>query len=329
MKSLLPFEGLKRDVLVKHDAVTDDAFGCVPEKRPAETLVSYGIVNLNKPRGPTSHMVSEYVQKIFGIDKAGHSGTLDPGVTGVLPVALGRGTRIVQALLNAGKEYVCCMHVHKLVDADVLKKTLLSFVGRITQLPPVRSAVVRQFRERDVYYLDVLEIDGQNVLFRIGCQAGTYIRKLCHDVGRKLNCGAHMVELVRTKAGPFFFDSVVTLQDIEDAFWYWKHENNDKFLRHCIYPVENGVEHLPKVWVFDSAVDSLCHGAILHVPGIVKLTSDVVPDCLVAVMTLKDELIALGSAKKTAVDLMKIDNGVAVVTNKVFMLPDTYKKTTN
>ncbi|MBW2969780.1 RNA-guided pseudouridylation complex pseudouridine synthase subunit Cbf5 [Candidatus Woesearchaeota archaeon] len=323
---VLPFEKVKREVLVKRECSTNPKFGCNPFERPVDVLINFGVVVLNKPKGPTSHMVSDYVQKIFGIDKAGHGGSLDPGVTGVLPVALGRATRVVDALLKAGKEYVCIMHLHDDVDKKELEKALKEFTGKILQLPPVKSAVVRQEREREVYYLDILEIDGRDVLFRMGSQAGTYVRKLCHDVGKRLKVGAHMSELIRTKAGPFSEKDWVTLQDLEDAFAFWKEEKNDKFLRYCVKPVEFAVQHLPKVWIQDSAVDTVCHGATLNVPGIVKLDSSIDKDDVVAIMTLKDELVALGIAVMTSEQVMTEQKGFAVRTNKVFMLPGTYPK---
>ncbi|MBW3016122.1 RNA-guided pseudouridylation complex pseudouridine synthase subunit Cbf5 [Candidatus Woesearchaeota archaeon] len=323
---VLPFEKVKREVLVKRECSTNPKFGCNPFERPVDVLINFGVVVLNKPKGPTSHMVSDYVQKIFGIDKAGHGGSLDPGVTGVLPVALGRATRVVDALLKAGKEYVCIMHLHDDVDKKELEKALKEFTGKILQLPPVKSAVVRQEREREVYYLDILEIDGRDVLFRMGSQAGTYVRKLCHDVGKRLKVGAHMSELIRTKAGPFSEKDWVTLQDLEDAFAFWKEEKNDKFLRYCVKPVEFAVQHLPKVWIQDSAVDTVCHGATLNVPGIVKLDSSIDKDDVVAIMTLKDELVALGIAVMTSEQVMTEQKGFAVRTNNVFMLPGTYPK---
>ncbi len=321
---VLPFEKRRAKILVKRQAETDPNFGCFPEKRPADVLVQYGIINLNKPAGPTSHMVSDYVQKILHIDKAGHSGTLDPGVTGVLPTALGRATRIVQMLLTAGKEYVGVMHLHDDIPTKDLEAAIKKFVGTITQLPPLRSAVKRELRQREIYYFDVLEVQGKDILFKVGCQAGTYIRKLCHDLGLALKVGAHMAKLHRTKAGPFTDEDYVTLQDIEDAIWYWKNEHNDKLLRQCIKSVEAGVAHLPKVWVQDSAVDTICHGATLKVPGIVKLDADIAPGQPIAILTLKNELIALGEAQLSAEDLMRLERGEAVKTRKVFMLPGTY-----
>ena len=202
--SNLPFEKIKREILIKREAEPTKEYGSDPQNRTIPELIKYGIVNIDKPSGPTSHQVSAYVQGIMHIEKSGHSGTLDPGVTGVLPIALERATRVVQTLLTAGKEYVCLMLLHKEMSEYDIYKLFEEFTGTIRQLPPVRSAVKRQLRSREIYYLEILEIEGgRQVLFKVGCQAGTYIRKLVHDMGLKAGCGAHMAELRRTKAGPF------------------------------------------------------------------------------------------------------------------------------
>lgn len=326
MKAKLPFEKIEREVLVKKESVSSSSYGHFPDRRPVDILINYGIVNLDKPKGPTSHQVSAYVQQILGIKKAGHSGTLDPAVTGVLPVALGKATKIVQLLLLAGKEYIALMHLHKPVEDYKIYQTMEEFIGSIKQLPPVKSAVKRQWRERKIYYSEILSIKKQDVLFRVGCEAGTYIRKLIHDFGQKLGCGAHMVELRRSKVAAFREDSLVTLQDLADAFYYWSEEGNDEQIRKCILPVEHGVKHIPKIWVFDSTVDSLCHGANLHMPGISKLESGIEPDQIVAVLTLKEELICYGRAKTTSKKMIDEKKGLAVVTDRVFLEPDTYPK---
>jgi H/ACA ribonucleoprotein complex subunit 4 len=322
---MLPFEKVKREVLVRKEAETSEKFGTNPEKRAVQELVNYGVINIDKPAGPTSHQVSAYVQQILGISKAGHSGTLDPGTTGVFPVALGRATRIVQLLLTAGKEYVALMHLHKEVPQIRIQKAANEFVGSIKQLPPVKSAVKRQLRERNIYYLDILEVDGRDVLFRAGCEAGTYIRTLCVDFGKRLGVGAHMVELRRTKAGPFDESTIVTLQDVADAFWYWKNESNEKYIRKVIQPTEAAIEHLPKIWVMDTTTDSLCHGANLHVPGISKVESGINPEDAVAVVTLKNELICYGAAKMKSKEMLG-KKGLAVKTEKVFMPPGAYPR---
>lgn len=317
MSNLLPFEKIKREIIVRKS--TESTRDTKPENRSIVEIIQYGIVNIDKPQGPTSHQVSDYVQKILGISKAGHSGTLDPNVTGVLPVALGRATRIVQTLLNAGKEYVALMHLHKEIEEIKIRNYMNSLVGKIKQLPPIKSSVKRVLRQREIYYIDILEIDGKDVLFRVGCEAGTYIRKLIHDMGVKLKTGAHMAELRRTKAGPFDESTLVTLHDLKDAYHFWKEEHDESHLRKIIQPVENAVRHLLKVWVFDSAVEPLCHGSDLKLPGISKFESGINKEDTVAVLTLKDELVCLGNALMASDELIA-EKGVAVKTNKVFMI---------
>ncbi|MBI3051156.1 RNA-guided pseudouridylation complex pseudouridine synthase subunit Cbf5 [Candidatus Woesearchaeota archaeon] len=320
---LLPFETEHRKIQVRKQAEPSEKYGFWPDKRPAELLVDSGVVNIDKPAGPTSHQVSSYVKQILGIRKAGHSGTLDPNVTGVLPIGLAASTKISHVLLTAGKEYVCLMHIHKEKSEQEIRQACSQFLGKIKQLPPVKSAVKRQLRERSIYYLDILEIEGKDVLFRVGCQAGTYIRKLTDDIG-KLIGGAHMAELRRTRAGPFDEKSLVTLQDLADAVYYWK-EGNDRYLRHCIQPVETAVRHLPKVWVLDSAVDSLAHGASLKVPGISRVETGIREGDIVAVLTLKGELVCYGTARLGTQGMLG-DRGIAVKPERVFMPAGVYPR---
>ena len=320
----LPFAKIERKTHVKQEADTDAKYGTKPEKRKTEDIINYGIVNIDKPKGPTSHQVSDFVQKILKINKAGHSGTLDPAVTGSLPIALGSATKIVQVLLKAGKEYIAVMHLHKEVEEKKLKEVFKEFTGKIRQKPPVKSAVKRVERTREIYYLEILEFDEKDVLFKVGCEAGTYIRKLIHDIGKKLGTGAHMAQLRRTKAGPFTEETLLTLQDLQDAFHYYN-EGKEKYLRKLIQPVENAVNHLPKIWIFDTTVESLCHGSDLKIPGISKLNDKINKDDTIAILTLKDELVALGTANLTSNEILKKEKGIAVKTEKVFMKPDTYK----
>ena len=325
MENLLPFEKIKREVLIKKESETNWDYGQDPEKRGVEELINYGIINLNKHSGPTSHQVSDYVQKILGIDKAGHSGTLDPGVTGVLPIALERATRIVQTLLKSGKEYVALMHLHKSLNEDLIRKNFNEFLGKIKQLPPIRSAVKRQLRTREIYYLEILEINDKDVLFKVGCEAGTYIRKLIHDIGLKLKTNAHMAQLVRIKAGPFTDKTWHTLHDLKDAYYLYKNENNEKEIRKIILPIEKAVEHLSKIWVNDNAVSTLCHGADLSIPGISKY-NNFNENETIAVMTLKNELICLGESLVNSEFIGDNEKGKAVKTNKVFMERSLYPK---
>ncbi len=292
--------------------------GEIPQKRSIEKLINYGIVNLDKPKGPTSHQVSDFVQKILGIKKAGHSGTLDPAVTGVQPIALGNATRITYFFLTAPKEYIGIMHLHKPVSEEKIREQVEAFTGKIVQLPPVKSAVKRQERVREIYEFEIIEINGQDVLFRVLCQAGTYIRKICHDMGKALGVGGHMAELRRIQAGPFTEkDNLVTLQDLTDAMHFFKENGEDKFLRHCIQPIENGLKHMKKAWIFDTTIESLSNGRDLGAPGISKLENFKKGE-VIAVLTLKGELVCVGEALMSAVEVNTKKKGLVVGTKKVF-----------
>ncbi|HIH13044.1 TPA: RNA-guided pseudouridylation complex pseudouridine synthase subunit Cbf5, partial [Candidatus Woesearchaeota archaeon] len=293
-------------------------YGKLLSERTPDELLQYGIVNLDKPKGPTSHQTSDLVKKIVGIAKAGHSGTLDPNVTGVQPVALGRATRITQFLLTAPKEYVGIMHLHKPIEDSVLQEMVLQFIGKIKQLPPIKSAVKRQWREREIYEFELLEIAEQDVLFRVKCQAGTYIRKLVFDLGQALGIGAHMAELRRTQAGPFREeDNLVTLHDLQDAITIYREEGNAKLLLHCIQPVEKAIIYLHRCWILDNSIPSITNGRALAIPGISKLENFRKGD-IVAVLSLKEELIAIGEAVMSAVEINTKDKGIAIKIQKVF-----------
>ncbi len=211
------------------------------------------------------------------------------------------------------------MHLHKEVEEKVLKETIPKFIGKIKQLPPIKSAVKRELREREIYEFEVLETKGKDILFRIKCQAGTYIRKICHNFGEALGIGAHMAELRRTQAGPFTEkDNLVTLNDLQDAYHFYQEEQNSKFLLHCIQPIEKALRHIPKCWIFDTTIKSVTHGRGVAVPGISKLENFRKGE-IVAVMTLKEELVAIGEALMSGVEINTQEKGIAVKVEKVFM----------
>jgi H/ACA ribonucleoprotein complex subunit 4 len=321
----LPFE-VERKLIVKYRASTNPEYGKKPGDREIREYIKYGIINLDKPSGPTSHEVVSWVKRILEVKKAGHGGTLDPKVTGILPIALEESTKVVQTLLPAGKEYVCLMRLHEEVKEEKLRQVFKEFEGKIYQRPPVKSAVKRKLRTREIYYIEIQEVDGRNVLFKVGCEAGTYIRKLCHDIGEVVGTGAHMVELRRTKSGSFQEKDVVTLHDVIDAYYFWKEEGNEEFLRKTIQPVEKAMEYLPKIVVRDGAVDALCHGADLAVPGICELDADINQGDTVALFTLKGELIGIGKAKMNTRNMLVEDTGIAVKTKRVLMKPGVYPR---
>ena len=325
----LPYELEKFEILIKKEAETDERFGFYPNERPIEYHLAHSVINLDKPSGPTSHQVVAWLKEILGM-KVGHGGTLDPKVTGVLPIGVGRATKVLRLFLLAGKEYVAWMHIHRDVPEDKVIKVLKEFEGEIIQKPPLKSAVKKVPRKRRVYCIKVLEIDGRDWLLQIAVEAGVYIRKLIHDIGRKLGTGAHMQQLRRIRVGELKEDSprypLVYLQDVVDAIWFWKNEENDKYLRKVFLPYEVAAEHLKKIWVLDTTVNAITYGANVYVPGIAKLYSNINPGDVVGVYTLKNELIAIGVAKLSSRDIMEKEKGLAVDIERVFMERDIYPK---
>lgn len=313
------------DLVVLHDT-PDSKHGMRPEDRPIEERIRLGLAVVDKPAGPTSHQVSAWVRDMFAVPKAGHGGTLDPRVTGVLPVALADATRALEALLAGDKEYVGVMQLHQDVEERRIRSMTARFVGEIYQTPPVRAAVKREQRTRHVYELQPLEVDGRNVLFRVRCESGTYIRTLCADIGDALGVGANMVDLRRTRTATFPEGQAHPLNDFRDAIVAWKEAGDADPLRALLRPVEALFAHLPTIVIKDTAVDALCHGANLAVPGVAKLSSHIRRGELVGVYTGKGEAVVLAKALMTTDEIVIAKSGVAADTQRVLMNPGTYPK---
>ena len=220
---------------------------CIAEFNNMEEKLFIGFLNLDKPQGPTSHDVCMIVKRILNVNKTSHSGTLDPMVSGVLVMGIGKAARLLR-FLPSGKEYVGVMDIHEDIDQKKIEKTIKEhFLGKIKQTPPVKSRVKREEREREIYSFNILEKRGRKVLFKVHCQAGTYIRKLCSDLGEKLGIGAHMLELRRTKAGIFEEKDSLTLYQVQDLIEKYKKGDNE-ILKHII-PMEIVANHLPNIHV--------------------------------------------------------------------------------
>jgi H/ACA ribonucleoprotein complex subunit 4 len=313
-------------MLVREESFVSEKWGKPPSARSVEELLEAGVINLDKPRGPTSHQVTAWVRDILLIKKVAHGGTLDPNVSGVLPIATGKAIRAIDLTLRSDKEYVCLMKLHREKKEEDIRKVLLSFVGEIFQTPPVRSAVKRQMRVRKIHEIRIIEIRGREILFRVSCDAGTYIRTLCYDVGEALGTGAHMEELRRVRSGNMREEESFRLQDIKDAFVFWKEEDDDSFMKKILMPFEKLLEPLPKIIIKDSAVDAICHGADLAVVGIARLDDEIMKGSTVAIMTEKGEGVALATAEMSAERILNAKEGIAAKTMRVFMKPSTYPK---
>ncbi len=316
-----------RKRLVRMASETDAKFGKRPEDRSVPELLAAGVVPLDKPAGPTSHQVAAWLREALAVEQVGHGGTLDPKVTGGLPVAVGGAVKAVSALLSAGKEYVAVLRLHEDRGEAQAREAAARFVGKVQQTPPVRSAVAKRPRIRRIYYLDVLEVQGRDVLFRVGCQAGTYVRNLCVDIAKALGTRGHMQELRRTRTGLFTEADLVTLHDVVDALAFWKEDGDERGIRRCVQPVEAMVRHLNTVVLRDSAVDAVCHGAPLATIGIAQLDAGIEAGEPIALLTLKGELVGLGEAKMTSQEALKAEKGIAAVATRVVMRKGTYPRT--
>ena len=246
-------------------------------------------------------------------------------VTGVLPLALEDATKTIQSFLLTGKEYVCLLALHGDVDPDRLRAVLDEFGGDIFQRPPVRAAVKRDLRRRRIYYIRDVEHDGRQVLFRVGCQAGTYIRKLVYDIGEVLQVGAHMRELRRTRAGSFTEKDAVSLYDVMQLSRS-SGEMRESIARRIVKPMESAFEYVPRIHIRDSTVSSICHGADLAVPGIASLSEGLTHRMPVALFTLKGELVALARALMSSDQMLREEHGLAAKTVRVVMPVDTYPR---
>ena len=310
-------------MLVKAKRPSGSGGGKKPEERTVDELLQNGVVVIDKPSGPTSHQVTSWVGDMLGAKKAAHGGTLDPRVTGVLPVGLGNAVRAMDSLHYGTKAYVGAMRMHGNADRRRLDEMFKEFTDEIYQTPPMRSAVKREMRTRRIHSLDLLEILGRDVLFRVECDAGTYIRSLCVDMGDALAQGAHLQDLRRTRAGIMTEDLAISLHDLRDAVEERK-AGNEEPIKKLLHPMEILLAQIPKVEVKDSAVDAICHGASLAMPGIVALDEGIQRGGIVALMTLSGEGVGLGKALMDSQEMMKRNEGIAIRVSRVLMPTGTY-----
>ena len=304
--------------------------GYSPLKRPIDQYIKYGIINLDKPANPSSHEVVAWIKRILKVEKTGHSGTLDPKVTGNLIVCIDRATRLVKSQQGAGKEYVCVARLHSSVnDKSKVARALETLTGAVFQRPPLISAVKRQLRIRTIYESKLLEYDADKhlVVFWISCEAGTYVRTMCVHLGLILGVGGHMQELRRVRSGILGErDNMVTMHDVMDAQWVYENYRDESYLRRAIMPLEVLLTSYKRLVVKDSAVNAICYGAKLMIPGLLRFENEVEVGEEVVLMTTKGEAIALGIAEMTTAVMATCDHGVVARIKRVVMDRDSYPR---
>ncbi|WP_193308846.1 RNA-guided pseudouridylation complex pseudouridine synthase subunit Cbf5 [Halorubrum halophilum] len=302
-----------------------------PDERSVPELLRFGVVNVDKPAGPSSHQLSAWLRDAINdtlaavdpdgpqIDGVAHAGTLDPKVTGCLPTLTGDATRAAQVFLEGRKEYVSVLELHGSAPADI-REVIAEFEAEIYQKPPRKSAVTRRLRTRTIHDLDVLAADDRQLLLRIRCESGTYVRKLCHDIGLAAGVGAHMGHLRRTATDPFDDTDLHTLQDLFDAL-AWAEGGDEELLRDVVRPAEAALVHLPSVTIPPSAARNVATGAPVYAPGVINVEaasgndSEDADDPLVACYTPDGAAVCLGRL----VGDPDADSGVVVSLERVLV----------
>jgi H/ACA ribonucleoprotein complex subunit 4 len=276
-------------------------------------LISRSVINLDKPTGITSREAVIEIKRIFNCEKVGHVGTLDPNVTGVLVVALNKATKMMPVLMGLNKEYEGVMYLHKDVDKETIEKNVSDyFLGEITQVPPIKSHVARKPRKRMVYSFDIIEKDGQNVSFKTKVQAGTYIRKLCSNIGERLGVGAQMKELRRTKVGHFSIEDSHSLDEIKKMY-----EEGNESIKKILIPIEKAIPHVKRVYVKDSFIDVIRNGAPIMSSHVIRVDPDIKSKEMIGIFSLKNELIGLGITKTNSKGIIGMKNMSVIRTDRV------------
>jgi len=309
---------------------TPIASGHTPLKRPLEEYLKYGVINLDKPANPSSHEVVAWIRRILRVEKTGHSGTLDPKVTGCLIVCINRATRLVKSQQGAGKEYVSVLRLHGALDSEkTMLQALETLTGALFQRPPLISAVKRQLRVRTIYQNTLLEFDNDRHLavFRVSCEAGTYIRTLCVHLGLILGVGGHMQELRRSRSGILSEDEhLVTMHDVMDGMHLYDAQKDETYLRHSIKPLEMLLTNYKRLVLKDSSVNAVCYGAKLMLPGLLRFGAGIEVNEEVVLMTTKGEAVAIGIAMMATADMAHCDHGAVAKIKRVIMDRDTYPR---
>ncbi|XP_055372868.1 H/ACA ribonucleoprotein complex subunit 4 isoform X1 [Condylostylus longicornis] len=315
---------------VRTNHYTPLPFGSSPLNRNIKEYVKSGFINLDKPSNPSSHEVVAWIKRILKVEKTGHSGTLDPKVTGCLIVCIDRATRLVKSQQSAGKEYVAVFKLHSQVDSLLkIKQGLEKLRGALFQRPPLISAVKRELRVRTIYDSKICDYDEQRNMgvFWVSCEAGSYIRTLCVHLGLVLGVGGQMLELRRVRSGiQTERDEMVTMHDVLDAQYLYENHKDESMLRRVIKPLEGLLTGHKRIIMKDSSVNAVCYGAKIMLPGVLRYEDGIEIDQEIVIVTTKGEAIALAIALMTTSTMASCDHGVVAKIKRVIMERDVYPR---
>ena len=314
------------DHVLDTKATTNPAVGTMPDERSVEQRLAGGFILLDKPAGPTSHQVAAWARDLFELERLGHGGTLDPFATGVLPLMAGKAMKVTKKILNHKKSYICVFRFAQEVSDEDLQQAMLRLTGRVYNVPPEVSAVKVQVRTRKIFAFEQLDRSGNDMIARVHCEAGTYIRTMARDLGLLLNMKVQLKELRRDMSGAFTLDDCVTLQELADAVWLWKECDRPEALIRIIHPIEKLLLDLPSATVKDSAAAALAHGAPLLRPGLVNIAAGVASGKEIYVQTLKNEAVGVVTLTADTDHIASMTEGEVARPSMVLMDGDVYPR---
>ena len=295
--------------ILEAEASTNPSIGGNPDARNVEERLASGFILLDKPAGPTSHQLASWARDLFGLERLGHGGTLDPFATGVLPLMAGKSMKLTKKILTHKKTYICVFRFAEDPDEEQLGKVMKQLTGRVYNVPPEVSAVKVQVRTRKIFTFEKLEMKGRDMIARVYCEAGTYIRTIARDMGLLLDMKVQLKELRRETTGVFKLEDCITMQELADAVWLWKERDQPEALLRVIHPIEKLLLDLPSATVKDSAAAALAHGAPLLRPGLVSIEADVKAGKQVVIQTLKGEAVGIVTLTLSTNEIATIDQG--------------------
>jgi len=302
--------------------------GASPLKRDITNYIKSGFICLDKPANPSSHEVVAWIKRILRVEKTGHSGTLDPKVTGCLVVCIDRATRLVKSQQSAGKEYMVIYRLHDSVPMKRIASELEKLKGALFQRPPLISAVKRQLRVRTVYESKLIEHDPERNMgiFWVSVESGFYARTICVHLGLMLGCGGQMQELRRPRSGIMTESDSSTMHDVIDAQWMYDNHKDESYLRRVVKPLEYLLIKHKRIIMKDSAVNAICYGAKILLPGVLRYEDGIEMNEEIVVCTTKGEAICLAIAQMTTATMASCDHGVVAKIKRVVMERDLYPK---
>ena len=313
-------------IILDSEAKTDASIGKIPDMRSVEERLNSGFILLDKPAGPSSHQVASWARDMFGLERLGHGGTLDPFATGVLPLMAGKSMKLTKKILTHNKTYICVFRFASEPDAEALNEVIAKMTGRIFNVPPEISAVKIQVRSRRIFKFEQLDIKNSQMVARIECEAGTYIRTMARDMGLLLGMKVELRELRRETSGVFTLDDCVTLQELADAYWLWKECEQPEALLRTIHPVEKLLLDYPSAIVKDSAAAALAHGAPLLRPGIVSIDSNISEGRDIVINTMKGETVGLVKLIVSSDSVKEMESGEIARPSMVLLDQDLYPR---